>query len=91
MTTRTSIHPDTYSEDRMINLYLGDLQHMDMEDVVAELLTAYVELSQKVKTLNENRRTAQVHYMQHWIKPDGNLDTDFTLFAHKLGMVLYSI
>jgi hypothetical protein len=62
----------------MINLYLGDLQHMDMEDVVAELLTAYVELSQKVKTLNENRRTAQVHYMQHWIKPDGNLDTDFT-------------
>ena len=62
----------------MINLYLGDLQHMDMEDIVAELLTAYVELSQKVKTLNENRRTAQVDYMQHWIKPDGNLDTDFT-------------
>ena len=78
MTTRTSIHPDTYSEDRMINLYLGDLQHMDMEDVVAELLTAYVELSQKVKTLKEDRRTAQVHYMQHWIKPDGNLDMDYS-------------
>ena len=62
----------------MINLYLGDLQHMDMEDIVAELLTAYVELSQKVKTLKEDRRTAQVHYMKHWINTEGNLDTDFS-------------
>ena len=58
----------------MINLYLGDLQHMDMEDIVAELLTAYVELSQKVKTLKENRRTTQVYYMNHCIKPDYSLD-----------------
>ena len=62
----------------MINLYLGDLQHMDMTDIVAELMTAYVELGQEVKELKEKKRTAQVHYMQHWIKPDGNLDTDFT-------------
>jgi hypothetical protein len=51
---------------------------MDMEDIVAELLTAYVELSQKVKTLKEDRRTAQVYYMNHCIKPDGNLDMDFS-------------
>ena len=62
----------------MINLYLGDLQHMDMEDIVAELLTAYVELGQEVKTLKENRRTAQVHYMNRWIQQEGNLDMDFT-------------
>ena len=67
----------------MINLYLGDLQHMDMEDIVAELLTAYVELGQEVKTLKENRRTAQVHYMNHCIKPDGNLYMDF---ANLLGI-----
>ena len=62
----------------MINLYLSDLQHMDMEDVVAELLTAYVELCQEVKTLRASKRTAQVHYMQYYINTEGNLDTDFS-------------
>ena len=67
----------------MINLYLSDLQHMDMEDVVAELLTAYVELCQEVKTLRASKRTAQVYYMEHCIKLDGNLCPDF---ANLLGI-----
>ena len=62
----------------MINLYLGDLQHMDMTDIVAELMTAYVELGQEVKELKEKNRTNQVHYMKRWIQQDGNLDMDFT-------------
>jgi len=62
----------------MINLYLGDLQHMDMEDIVAELMTAYIELGQEVKTLKASKRTAQVYYMQHCIKPNGNLEMDFS-------------
>ena len=62
----------------MINLYLGDLQHMDMEDIVAELMTAYIELGQEVKTLKASKRTAQVHYMQYYINTEGNLDTDFS-------------
>ena len=54
----------------MINLYLSDL--------VAELLTAYVELSQEVKALKESKRAVQHHYMKRWIQQDGNLDMDFT-------------
>ena len=61
-----------------MNLYLGDLQHMDMEDIVAELLTAYVELGQEVKELKASKRAAQHHYMQHRIKEEGNLDMTFT-------------
>ena len=61
----------------MINLYLSDLQHMDMEDVVADILSEYIKLSQEVKTLRENRRTVQHQYMQQ-IRREGNLDTDFT-------------
>ncbi|PCH79837.1 MAG: hypothetical protein COC02_07900 [Rhodospirillaceae bacterium] len=67
----------------MINLYLGDLQHMDMEDIVAELMAAYIVLGQEVKTLKASKRTAQVYYMQHCIKPDGNLYMDF---ANLLGI-----
>ena len=61
----------------MINLYLADLQHMDMEDVVADILSEYIKLSQEVKTLRENRRTIQHQYMQQ-IRREGNLDTEFT-------------
>ena len=67
----------------MINLYLGDLQHMDMEDIVAELMAAYIVLGQEVKTLKASKRTALVYYMQHCIKPDGNLYMDF---ANLLGI-----
>jgi len=67
----------------MINLYLGDLQHMDMSDIVADLLTAYVELSQEVKTLKEDRRNAQVYYLTHWLIParqlsNTSVDMDFS-------------
>ena len=61
----------------MINLYLNDLQHMDMEDVVADILSEYIKLSQEIKTLRENRRTVQLEYMQQ-IRREGNLDTEFT-------------
>ena len=61
----------------MINLYLSDLQHMDMEDVVADILSEYIKLSQEVKTLRENRRTVQHQYMQQ-IRRECNLDTEFT-------------
>ena len=61
----------------MINLYLNDLQHMDMEDVVADILSEYIKLSQEIKTLRENRRTVQHEYMQQ-IRREGNLDTEFT-------------
>ena len=50
---------------------------MDMEDVVADILSEYIKLSQEVKTLRENRRTIQHQYMQQ-IRREGNLDTEFT-------------
>ena len=78
MTIRISIHPDTYSEDRMINLYLADLQHMDMEDVVAEVMTEYVQLSQEVKILRETMQKVRWLYMRNYVKPEGNVDTDMS-------------
>ena len=78
MTIRISIHPNTYSEDRMINLYLSDLQHMDMEDVVAEVMTEYVQLSQEVKTLRATIEKFRWLYMRNYVKPEGNVDTDMS-------------
>jgi len=52
----------------MINLYLADLQHMDMEDVVAEVMTEYVQLSQEVKTLRETIQKVRWHYMRKYVQ-----------------------
>ena len=62
----------------MINLYLGDLQHMDMEDVVAEVMTEYVQLSQEVKTLRETIQKVRWHYMRKYVQPEGNVDKDMS-------------
>ena len=62
----------------MINLYLSDLQHMDMEDVVAEVMTEYVQLSQEVKTLRATIQKVRWLYMRNYVKPEGIVDTDMS-------------